>query len=115
MNGTVEEVRLALGEKTKAGGYRSFTNEAKSAGGRSRSNRCLRCVNLHLRPHRRPRCANVAFSHAPSMSVARVRRSNPDISTLEKPRHFYFGLTPEGRIRSTRRVRRSGVSLVGSV
>src|SRR5450631_2934195 len=31
MNGTVEEVRLALGEKTNARGYRSFTKEAKSA------------------------------------------------------------------------------------
>ena len=31
MNETVEEVRLALGGKTNARGFRSFTNEAKSA------------------------------------------------------------------------------------
>jgi hypothetical protein len=32
--------------------------------------------------------------HALLAPATRVRRSNPDISTLEKTRHCYFGLTP---------------------
>src|SRR5271170_7268663 len=64
--------------------YPCFLKDLLRAPRRSRARR---------RSSRRPRCANVAFSHAQLMSVARVGRSNPDISTLEKTRHFYVGLT----------------------